>query len=104
MICNVQFTSNPVKQIKHAADMTSDAIESFKASRQLINSETLVNSLNEVSGQTDKSLNIVCESVPMTNSGPQGVHESMLERAASFAASLGNPVQNIEKSSLDYLI
>lgn len=100
MIYNVQFTSNPIKQ---AAMITGDALESFKASRQLINPETLVNSLR-ASGQTDKSLNIVCESAPMANAGLQGVHESMLERVASFAASFGNPVQNIEKSSLDYLI
>lgn len=100
MIYNVQFTSNPFKQ---AAVITGDALESFKASRQLINPETLANPLNTASRQTDKSLNIVCESVPMADAGQQGVHETMLERVASVAASLGNPVSNIEKGSLDYL-
>lgn len=106
MIKNVQFTSNPIKQSKQAAIIAEDALESFKASRQQINSDSFVNHFNTAAKQAtpmEKSVAIVNEPIVSANFEPHTVHKTMIERVKSFAASLGNPAEDIEKGGMDYL-
>ena len=104
MINNVQFTSNPLKQ---AAIITGDALESFKASRQPVNSQYIANALTQTSKQAtqmEKSVASVCDPIADSVVEKHSIDNSMLERIKSFAISHGNPDKNIEKNNLDYLI
>lgn len=101
MIKNVQFTSKPVKQAVSAAN---EALESFKASRQQVNPEIITQPLSKAARQAtpmEKSAGMIY--APINVSNKDGINNSLLERVESFAASLGNPTQNIAKNSIDYL-
>ncbi len=105
MINNIQFTGNPVQIGKKGIKVATDAMDSFAASRQNISRLTNADKLAQQTADASAAFSKKPIAIPVNEKMKEApkLHDTMLQRADSYAISHGTPEEQLAKGGIDYL-